>query len=180
MGVRREAKQFRDAEIGGTRAERVGAGQRGQGGPTSGAAAANGQPLAVRLSGFRESLGGGHAILDIDDAPLTAQPLAILAAIAGRAAVVDVDHADAAAGEVCVLEIEQRRRRRRRPAVHEHDEGWQFAGRRLRVRVVWRGYVRMHIAAVRAFEGRRVRARQVVVGRQVISSPPQHHVLAGV
>ena len=39
--------------------------------------------------------GDGRAVLDVDDAPLPAQPVAVLAAVAGGAAVVDLGDADA-------------------------------------------------------------------------------------
>ena len=50
---------------------------------------------------------GGLGVLDVDDAPLAAQPLPVQPAVAGRPAVVDVDDPDAAAGEVRLLQVEQ-------------------------------------------------------------------------
>ena len=43
-----------------------------------------------------EVAGGVDAVLEVDDAPLPVQPLAVRAAVAGRAAVVDVDDGEAA------------------------------------------------------------------------------------
>ena len=52
-------------------------------------------------SPFRgEARGGRGDVVDVDDAPLPAQALAVGASVAGRAAVVDVEHADPATREV--------------------------------------------------------------------------------
>src|SRR5690606_40489214 len=76
--------------------------------PAARGAPADGEPLRVGDAAVDEGLRRGDGVLDVDDAPLAAQPLAVGAAVAGRAAVVDVDDADAAAGEERALEVEGR------------------------------------------------------------------------
>src|SRR5271170_6957678 len=84
------------------------AGHRRERGPAAGRAAADAESLAVRLARFSDCEGSGSGVGDIDHAPLPAQPLSVGAAVPARAAVVDVDDPDAPAGEVRLLQVEQR------------------------------------------------------------------------
>ena len=80
---------------------------RGQRGPAARRAAADAEPVAVRLARLGQRQRGRHRVLHVHHAPLAAQPLAVGPAVAGRPAVVDVDDADAAAGEEGLLQVEQ-------------------------------------------------------------------------
>ena len=96
-----------------------------------------------------EACGGGRDIVDVDDAPLAAQPLPVLASVPGRAAVVDVEHADSAAREERDSSGCRARDVRRRSAVHQQDVRREFAVRRADVRVARRVVEGVH-RAVRA------------------------------
>ena len=63
------------------------------------AAAPDRQALAVDEALLGEVLGAGDAVVDVDDPPLALEPLAVVPSVAGRAAVVDVEHGVAAARE---------------------------------------------------------------------------------
>ena len=65
---------------------------------------------------------------------LPVQAIAIRPAVAGAAAVVDVEHGEAAAGPELDLRIEHIRRRAGRTAVGDHQQRRPLAGRRLDVR----------------------------------------------
>ena len=98
MGVAGEGGQVGDAVVAGAGGEGVPEGERGESRVAAGAAAADEQLARVRLAAGGEGLGGGGAVLDVDDAPAIAQRLAVGAAVAGAAAVVDVDDGEAARG----------------------------------------------------------------------------------
>ena len=98
VGVAGEGGEIGDAVVAGAGGEGVPEGERGEGGVAAGAAAADEQLARVRLAAGGERLGGGGAVLDVDDAPAAAQRLAVGAAVAGAAAVVDVDDGEAARG----------------------------------------------------------------------------------
>src|SRR6185503_5858395 len=61
------------------------------------AAAANDQPIGVRLTSLDQIARAVCAVIDVDNSPLTVEPFSILAAIAGAPPVVDVEHAKSAA-----------------------------------------------------------------------------------
>jgi hypothetical protein len=67
---------------------------------TTGAAAGDDQALAIDLTAVREIASAVHTIVNINDAPLLVQSFAILPAIAGAAAVVDVEHRKSPAGPI--------------------------------------------------------------------------------
>lgn len=74
----------------------IGRGERGGRGPAAGAAAPDGEPVAVGGALVREGQGDSGAVLDIHHAPLLAQPLAVGAAVSGGTAVVHLGDTDAA------------------------------------------------------------------------------------
>ncbi len=108
----------------------------------------------------REPFRCRDAVLDIDDPPHLAQRLAVGPAVTGRAAVVDVQDADAAAGEVSLLQVERSRRLRGRSAVHEQDVRRELAGRAVGHRRGGRPAQGVDDAAVRAGEDLRRRRWQ--------------------
>ena len=69
-----------------------------------------------------------NAVVDVDDAPGQVQAVAIGAAEAGAAAVVHVEHRDAAAGPELNAHVERARRRRGRPAVALDQQRRPLAG----------------------------------------------------
>ena len=73
-------------------------GQRAQSGEAAGAAASNDQAVAIGQTAFDQILRAGDAIVDIDDAPLAFQCIAVFPAETAAAAVIDVEHAETAAG----------------------------------------------------------------------------------
>src|SRR5690606_18921726 len=72
--------------------------ERRQHRPPAGGAAADRDAGRVGAAGLSQTASGGQNIIDVDNAPLPVEPLAIVAAVAGRPAVVDVEHADSSAG----------------------------------------------------------------------------------
>ena len=105
-----------------------------------------------------------YASRDVDDAPLAAQPVAVLAAVARGAAVVDVDDADAPAGEERLLQREDGKRVRRRAAVHVNEERRELARRSRHHGTSGRVDDGVHHASVRA-AGKLYRPRVRQVGR---------------
>src|SRR5690606_2096337 len=78
--------------------EHVCEGEGAEGGVAAGAVAGDREARAVRLALGDQTLRGEDAVADVDLAPASVQALAVGAAEAGAAAVVDVDHGEAAAG----------------------------------------------------------------------------------
>ena len=143
-----QAAQVGDAVVGGRGAEHgaVGGsrGHRGQRRPASGRAAADAQPGRVGLALLGQVPRGGHGVLDVDHPPLAAQPLPVEAAVPGGPAVVHVDHADAPAGEVRLLDVEPADRAGGRPAVHPDHVRRPLVRRAGRIRVGRRVHQRVH------------------------------------
>src|SRR5690606_27907683 len=102
----RQGLQVADAGVRDGGPEQVGLGDSGQRGPAAGAVAADGQPARVGEALLDQRPGGGDDVFDVHHAPLAAQPFPVGAAVAAGAAVVDVDDADAAAGEVGPFQVE--------------------------------------------------------------------------
>src|SRR5262249_43959016 len=95
-----QAHEVADAVVGGAGLEQVAGGERAQRGVAAGAAAGDGQARPVDLAARDEVAGAVFTVLDVDDAPLALEPIAVGAAVAGAAAVVDVQVGEAAAGPV--------------------------------------------------------------------------------
>ena len=133
----------------------------GQRGPAAGRAAADPEPLPVRLARLGQGQRGRHRVGHVHDAPLAAQPLAVGAAVPARPSVVHVDDADAAAGEEGLLQVEPGDRLGGGAAVHPDD-----VRRVLALRAPDRGVGRrvdegVHDRARRAGQLGRPRYRQV-------------------
>ena len=122
---------------------------------------------------------GRHHVLHVHHAPLHAQPLPVAAAVPGGPAVVHVDDADAAAGEVGLLQVEQADHVRGGAAVRPHDVGRQFPVRGDRVRVRRRVHQRVHVAPVVALQPDLARHRQVPGLGNLLGLPAQHLGLPG-
>jgi hypothetical protein len=94
---------------------------RGQRRPAAGRAAADAEPLAVRLARLGQRERRRHRVGHVHDAPLPAQPLPVGAAVPARPAVVHVDDPDAPAGEERLLQVEPGADLRGGTAVHPDD-----------------------------------------------------------
>src|SRR5207247_490757 len=79
-------------------------------------------PVGVRKTAPGEREGAIDAVVDVDDAPLPIQPMAVFPAIAGRAAVVHVEDGEPAAGPDLRPERQAGPCRAGRPAMAGHDE----------------------------------------------------------
>ena len=103
-----ERHQVGEAEVRRPGRERVRIGERADRRVAARAGARDEETIRIRSAFLDEVASGVHAVLEIDDAPHPVQPLAIGAAVPGRAAVVDVHHGEAARRPVLHLEGEER------------------------------------------------------------------------
>ena len=104
----------------------------------TGAASADGEPPAIHPTLLGKRARRRDAVRYIDDAPSARQSLAVLPAVAGRAAVVHVDHRDAPAGPVLDAQAEGRAGSGGGTAVALHQQGRPLARRCLRISVARR------------------------------------------
>ena len=123
--------------------------ERGGGGPASGARAAYrdaprvGEPFGDQAADRR------GAVLYVDDAPAPAQAVPVGPAVAGGAAVLDVEDSDAPAGEVGDVRVGDHRDTVGGAAVRQDQEGRQLVVRPAVRRVVGRMDVGVHLLAPR-------------------------------
>ena len=126
------------------------------------------------VTGLRQVTRGGHRVLDVDHPPLAAQPLPVEAAVSGGTAVVHVDHADAPAGEVRLLDVEPADRVGGRPAVHPDHVRRPLVRRAGRIRVGRRVDQRVHHPAVLAVHLHLARDREIGLVGHVVDVAAQH------
>src|SRR5688500_2754740 len=119
------------------RFEHVAKSQRRKRRVAAGAAARDGQSIGVDVAAQDEMKRAMHAIVDVHDTPVTAQPFAVLPPIAGASAVVDVENGESAAGPILDTKGEYVAGRRRGTAMHLHDEGRLFSGKRRKSAIFW-------------------------------------------
>lgn len=160
---RRPALQVQDGVEDRPTGVTVGAGERGGCGPAARAAAPDREPAGVRRTLGDQGVGDGRAVRHVDDSPLFAEPFAVVAAVAGGAAVVDDGDTDAARGEVGGLQVEDERRVAGGATVRPHDVRGQFALGPGAFGAVRRVDVRVDLAAVGS--GERPVLRHGAVGR---------------
>ena len=130
VGLLDERLEVADPEVADARRERVAERDRAERRVAAGAAAADREALAVDDPLLGEPAGAGDAVVDVDDAPLALEALAVVAAVAGRAAVVDVEDREAAAREQLDASAAKRGRGLRgRAAMARDDERRQLARR---------------------------------------------------
>ncbi len=147
----------------GVQALRERGGERRGAGPAARAAAPDGEPRRIGRALRREGAGHGGTVLDVDDAPLLPEAVAVRTSVAGGAAVVDLRHTDAARGEVGDLQIEHQGGAAGGPAVHPHHVGRQFPRGCGVVGMVRGVQMGVDVAAVGPVEGTALRLR--IVGR---------------
>ena len=111
---------------------------------------------AIRLPRRDHRLRAADGVLDVDDAPLPLQAIAIRPAVAGAAAVVHVEHREAAAGPELDLRIEHIERRAGRTAMGDDDQRRLRRRRRGDVGIGRRVVERVHVA-IADLEGDRLR-----------------------
>src|SRR6185312_3953673 len=126
----RQRGRIADAVVAGAALEDIVERERDERRVATRAAAGDDAAVAVDQPLVGEESGSVDAVVDVDDAPLPVQPVAVLAAIAGAAAVVDVEHRDAAAGPVLGPQVEGARGGRGRAAVTLDEERRLLARRR--------------------------------------------------
>ena len=113
--------QVRHAVVAAAGGEHLGRGERHQRGVAAGAAAGDGDAAAVGETGLGQMPRARRAIGDVGDAPGAVEALAVGAAVAGAAGVVDVEHGEAAAGVELDAHLQAGVGHGRGAAVHEDE-----------------------------------------------------------
>ena len=127
VGVGSQRCQVSDPVAAGAGGEDVVEGQRGQDREATGAATLDGQALGVDPAGVHQVIGDGYAVVHVQDPPTAPQAVAVGAAVAGGAPVVDVGHGEAAAGPVGDGQLELGPDRAGRTSVGQHQQRRQLA-----------------------------------------------------
>ena len=109
--------------------EDVAEGQRAEGCVASRTAAADGGSVFVNFTAGNKVAHPVHAVINVNNSPLTVKSLAIRASIAGAAAVIHVEDGDTAARQVLNLQIERRRSRPGWSTMANNNQRWAFVGR---------------------------------------------------
>ena len=125
----RQRLEIADAEVARAGVEEVAEGERGERRVAAGAAAADREPPAVDVAARDQEARRGDDVVDVDDAPAAGEALAVGAAVAGRAAVVDVDDREAAAGPELARQRQRGVGRAGRAAMARDQQRRQRAGR---------------------------------------------------
>ena len=167
VGVGRQRGEVADAVATGPGREHVVERQGREHREAAGAAATDRQTLAVDLAPPTRWRAAGDAVLDVGDTPCAVEGSHVVAAVAGAAAVVDVDHRPATRGPVAQRQVEVTARRPGRSAVGEHQQR--------RTLVVGADHHRMcrsvvepvRLGSVAAGEGDELRCRQIGVDEAV-------------
>src|ERR1019366_8065765 len=127
VGVLGQCRQIADSEITGPRAKNAAEGQGAQRGVTASTSPMDQQ--SVRIGSWRgdEVVGRVDAIIEVDDAPGTLQPLTVRATVADTSAVVDVDDGEATTGPVLGVVTQRRTGAYRGATVAGHNQRRRFA-----------------------------------------------------
>src|SRR5215472_15245649 len=107
--------------------EEVVEGERTQGGVATGAATRDHNAHRINALRLGEALRAVDAVLDVNNAPLAPQQVAIFPAVAAAAAVVDIEHSDSAAGPELDKRFERTPGGRGGTAVTFHEQRWPFS-----------------------------------------------------
>src|ERR1035437_2333206 len=122
MGVPGKGPEVPDAEVAGPGGENVAKGQGAERRVTPGAPAVDQQSVGVRPAGRGEVARRVHAVVEVHDSPGALQSLAVRAAVAGAAAVVDVGDGEPPTGPVLDRVVESGVALCRRPTVTGDNE----------------------------------------------------------
>ena len=129
MRVARQRLEVADAVVAGAGLEEAAEGEGGQGGEAAGARAADRDPLGIDVAALDQEARGSDDVVDIGDAPAAVEQLAVGAAVAAAAGVVDVDDREAPGGPELPLQRERRMGRARRAAVADDEQRRPLARR---------------------------------------------------
>ena len=171
-----ELLEVGDSEVRASGRELVRERQRADGRVPARASTGDQQPVGIGFSLVHEKASRIDAVLQVDDAPLAVQPLAVGASVAGRSSVVDVDDGETSTRPELRVQAEHRARARRRAAVAHHDQRRQLAfgrgvlGAHGRVEERMGGEVVLGRELDRTRQGE-VRRRPRAPGRSVVASP---------
>src|SRR5579884_4464842 len=128
VGVVHERIEVGNPEVAGAGRERVAEGESGQRGIAAGTAAVNNQAVRIGHTALDEVAGSVDGIVHVHHAPLPLQPVTVLTSVPRAAAVVDVDHAEAAAGPELRAQVQCAGCRPGGSAMDTDDERRQLAG----------------------------------------------------
>ena len=145
--------QVADTVVTRTRLEYVAEGKCGKGGEAARAAAAHDGTLSIRKPLLHQIACAIDGIVDVNDTPLSPQPIPIFAPVAGAATVVDFQHGKTAAGVKLHADVQRVFYRAGRPAVRDDDQGRQFTCGRFKFRVVRRMIKAMGLEAIFGWVG---------------------------
>ena len=123
-----ERDEVRHAEVVDPGAEAVGPREQGQHRVAARAATAHGHSRGVDAPGGRQRIDGRHRVLHVHHAPGAVQVLAVGAAKPRAAAVIDVDHREAAARPELLARVELRSGVAGRATVQHHHQRWRPGG----------------------------------------------------
>src|SRR5262249_54796353 len=138
VGIACQRCSIADAVVACAALEEVAKGESRESGVAAGAAAADNDAFCVHQSAFRQEFGAVHAIVYVYDTPAEFKPVAVFASKSGTAAIVDVEHRNAAAGRELAPEIACARRRGGWAAVTFDQQGGAFVRASDIIRIVRR------------------------------------------
>src|SRR5580704_7569748 len=127
MRVACQHRQVADAVVTRAAAKIVVESERRERRVASGAASGDGAARSIHQAAFGEKAGAVDAISDVDDAPVSLQPLAVGTTEPRAAAVVHIQDRDAAAGPVLDAEVQGAGCRSRGAAVALDQQRWPLA-----------------------------------------------------
>ena len=100
MCVTRQRFRVADTEVTRTRFERLAKRQRTECRVTARTAASDHEPFRIDFSAISKVAGAIRAVVNVNDSPFLVQSFAILPAVAGTAAIVDVEDRKSPAGPI--------------------------------------------------------------------------------
>ena len=146
--------------------------QRLQDGEAARAAAHDDQALAICQAAARQMLRAAERVLDVADAPVAVEALHVVAPVAGAAAIVHVQHRDAARGEELGARVIGSADLRGRAAVHRHDQRWRTLA--TVALAVGRVVQPVHFFLIRAAPGQGLHRRQLLPAGVLGGRAPPH------
>ena len=135
VGIPGEGLQVADPVVAGPGAEGIFKGQRRQGGIAAGAAAGDNEAFLVHPSLLGQESGPGRAVLDVVQPPGAIQGMPIQPAKPGAAAIIDLEHREAAAGPKLDPQVQRSGGAGGRPPMALDDQRRFFVGEPDPVRV---------------------------------------------
>src|SRR5215469_6931823 len=121
-----------------TRLEGIAEGERSERRVPARTAPRDCKPFAVHPSALHQVAGAVHAVVDIDDSPLTFKPPAVLSTIACTAPIIHIKQSESATGPILNAHLEDIVSSPCWPAMTMHDERRTFIGWSNIIAVLWR------------------------------------------